>query len=74
MRETYGVLNLKWHCAEWSVYDIKVQREPYSRLILMRLNRSRGTVMSYTDHSAQHRFKSNTPIQNVQGRRPPGQD
>ncbi len=25
-------------------------------------NRSRGTLMSYTDHSAQRRFKSNTHI------------
>ncbi len=25
-------------------------------------NHSRGTLMSYTDHSAQRRFKSNTPL------------
>ncbi len=25
-------------------------------------NSSRGTLMSYTDHSVQRRFKSNTPI------------
>ncbi len=27
----------------------------------MHLNHSRGTLMSYTDHSAQRCFKSNTP-------------
>ncbi len=28
----------------------------------MHSNRSRGTLMSYTDHSAQRHFKLNTPI------------
>ncbi len=31
----------------------------------MHSNRSSGTLMSYSDHSAQHCFKSNAPIISV---------
>ncbi len=33
-----------------------------SRCIVILSNRSRGTLMSYTDYSAQRRFKSKTPF------------
>ncbi len=57
-----GVFDLKQRWAEWSLYDIKVPRERFESIRIRRLSyRSRGTLMSYTDHSAQRRFKSNTP-------------
>ncbi len=58
---TLGVFDLKRRCTEWSVHDIKVPRERYEQIKPMLSNRSRGTLMSYTDHSVQRRFKSNTP-------------
>ncbi len=59
---TIGVFDLKQRCAERSVYDIKVRREQFESIRIHLLSyRSRGTLMSYTDHSAQRRFKSNTP-------------
>ncbi len=42
-----------WH--QSTARAIREQTDP------MHSNRSRGTLMSYTDHSAQRRFKSNTP-------------
>ncbi len=63
-----GVFDLKRRCTEWSVYDIKVPRERFESIRIHLLShRSRSTVMSYTDHSAQRRFKSNTP-NNCSGR------
>ncbi len=60
--KTRGVFDLKRRCAEWSVYDIKVPWELFESIRIRLLSYgSRGTVMSYTDHSAQRRFKSNTP-------------
>ncbi len=60
---TIGVFDLKRCCAEWSVYDIKLPREWFESIRICLLSyRSRGTLMSYTDHSAQRCFKSNTPI------------
>ncbi len=45
------------------MYDIKVPREPFESIRIHLLSyRSRGTVMSYTVHSAQRRLKSNAPI------------
>ncbi len=45
------------------VYDLKVPRKRFESIRIHLLSyRSSGTLMSYTDHSAQRRFKSNTPI------------
>ncbi len=44
------LFDLNRHCAQWSVYDIKVLREWFESI--------RIHVMSYTDHSAQRHFKS----------------
>ncbi len=61
--ETWGVFDLMRRCADRSVYDIKVPREHLeSWLLHMPCNHSRGTLMSYTDRSAQRHIKSNTPI------------
>ncbi len=43
----------------WHQSTARVVRKQRIRLLSYG---SRGTVMSYTDHSAQRRFKSNTPI------------
>ncbi len=60
--KTRGVFDLKRRCTEWSVYDIKVPQELFESIRIHLLSYgSRGTVMSYTDHSVQRRFKSNTP-------------
>ncbi len=54
--------DFKRRCAEWSVYDIKVPaRAIREQMDPMFSNSSRGTLMSYTDHSVQRRLKSNTP-------------
>ncbi len=64
--QSVGAFDLKRRCTEWSVYqpygpDIKVPREPFESISFICSYRSRGTLMSYTDHSVQRRFKSNTP-------------
>ncbi len=59
--QSVGAFDLKRRCTEWSVYDIKVPRESFESIGLICSYRSRGTLMSYTDHSVQRRFKSNTP-------------
>ncbi len=59
--QSVGVFDFKRRCTEWSVYDIKVPREPFESIGFICSYRSRGTLMSYTDHSVQRRFKSNTP-------------
>ncbi len=60
--QSVGAFDFKRRCAEWSVYAIKVPREPFKSIgFICSLYRSRGTLMSYTDHSVQRRFKSNAP-------------
>ncbi len=54
----------KRRCIEWSVYDVKFIRKHRNHLLSFR---SRGTLMSYTDHSMQHRLKSNTPNNFIHG-------
>ncbi len=49
----------------WHQSTVRAIREPMDPMLS---NGSRGTLMSYTDHSVQSRLKSNAPI------RPPGFD
>ncbi len=64
--QSVGAFDLKRRCTEWSVYDIKVPREPFESIGSICSYRSRGTLMSYTNHSVQRRFKSNTPYVRTQ--------
>ncbi len=50
---------MKRRCAEWHQSTARATREQMDPMLS---NSSRGTLMSYTGHSAQRRFKSNTPI------------
>ncbi len=54
-----GVFDFKRRCTEWSVYDIKVPREKFESIVHLLSYRTHDTFMSYTDHSAQRRLKSN---------------
>ncbi len=55
---TRRAFDFKRRCADWSVYDIKVPREPFESKANLLSYRSRGTLMSYTDYSD---LKSNAP-------------
>ncbi len=60
-----GAFDFKRRCTERSVYDIKVPRETFESIGSVLLSyRSRGTLMSYTDHSVQRRLKSNKTMEN----------
>ncbi len=60
--QSVGTFDFKRRFAEQSVYAIKVPREPFKSIgFICSLYSSRGTLMSYTDQSAQRRLKSNAP-------------
>ncbi len=57
-----SAFDFKRRCTECSVYDIKVPSELFESIeTICSVCRSRGTLISYTDHSVQRRLKSNAP-------------
>jgi len=62
LRSIKKLLEMQRHCTDRSAYDIKVSGERFESIrLLMLLDRSRGTLILYTDRSAQRRCISNKP-------------
>ncbi len=51
--QSVSAFQFKRCCTEWSVYDVTVPREPFENIGSLLSYRSRGTLISYTDRSAQ---------------------
>ncbi len=52
-----------------SVWHQSTARAIREQIDPMFSNGSHGTLLSYTDHSVQHRLKSNTPIGMIESKR-----